>query len=124
MKGLLLTIITGVLFLCSPVHAENDNYGLTHGAIAGAATLATAYIYPPATPYVGAIACGWFIYRETQGPGNLFHSTGSSSDADRIMDWVVPCSVAGGLSYWEYKHGIFYPHMDGEGIGVTYEYRY
>lgn len=69
-------------------------YGLQHGAIqlgamGIAGLLEDRLDLPEATSdVVGGIGCAGFIYHETKGQGNLFHN------ADRFMDWAVPCGIA------------------------------
>lgn len=119
----LLVIIAIAIIATTRVEAS-DNYGITHGFMAGGAVLGTAAIYPDATPYVGAAACGWFIYRELQGPGNLFNHPGPSSSADRIMDWVIPCAIGLGVGYYEVKYGVFYPRYEDGTSSINYEWKF
>lgn len=69
-------------------------YGLSHSvgevaAIKIADVAEEALNLPEKTSNaVGWAGCGYFVYRETQGRGNLVH------DADRFLDWVAPCAVA------------------------------
>ena len=108
-------VVALVIFLSMPASA--DNYGTTHALATAGVTLGTAYVAPEYTWVAGAASCGYFVYRESRGPGNLFgypsDYQGKHSDADRILDWTLPCLTALGLTVWETKYGIFYPRPDG-----------
>jgi len=69
-------------------------YGIEHTIIEAVAIKFIDHIEEPlglpakSSNVAGWVGCGGFIYRETQGPGNLF------SNADRALDWIAPCAVA------------------------------
>lgn len=89
-------------------------YGVQHGVYAAIGVGLFTAMDPRLAPVAAAGGCGIALIHESNGPGNLF------KDADRIMDWVVPCAVGAAIAM-KWGDNSWLPWIGNGGVGVQYQ---